>query len=94
MKKDKEKLVSRIIEKKELFITAERLKSYGLNTYDIGLLLSDGRLERIKRGLYKWTYFQQEYNEMVEVSGIVPEGYYVFFQHSAFTSLQHWCRYS
>ncbi|MGE4282675.1 MAG: Abortive infection protein AbiEi [Clostridia bacterium] len=87
MTKDKQELVSKIIEKNELFISAERLKSYGLNTYDIGLLLSDGRLERVKRGLYKWTHLQQEYNEMVEVAGIVPEGVLCLFSALSFHEL-------
>lgn len=85
--KDKEDLLFSIFENNELFISAKKLKSYGLNTYDIGLMLSDGRLERVMRGLYKWTHLQQEYNEMVEVGGIIPEGVLCLFSALSFHEL-------
>ena len=87
MIKEKEEFVSKIIAEKGLFVAAESLKNYGLNTYDIGILLSDKRLERVKRGLYKWTHLQQEYNEMIEVAGLVPEGVLCLFSALCFHEL-------
>ena len=85
--KEKEELVSKVIEKEGQFVTAGSLKGYGINIYDIRLLLADGRLERVKRGLYKWTQFQQEYNDLVEVTGIVPEGVLCLFSALSFHEL-------
>ncbi len=87
MKKGKEEFISKILKKDDIFMSAKRLKNNGLNTYDIGLLLSDGRLERVKRGLYKWTHLQNEYNEMAVVAGLVPNGVLCLFSALSFHEL-------
>lgn len=60
--------------------STQTLRNHGLNEFDIHFLVHNGMMERVKRGLYRW--IDLDYNEMVEVSLIVPAG--VFCLYSAF----------
>ena len=83
----KERYVNKIIAEQGLFVSADSIKQYGLNSYDINVLLAAGRLERIKRGLYTWKHSGREYNELAEVAGIVPDGVLCLFSALGFHEL-------
>ncbi len=53
-------------------VSAKTLLENGVSYYDIGGLLADGVIVRLKRGVYKWA--AQETDEMAEVARVVPGG--------------------
>jgi predicted transcriptional regulator of viral defense system len=77
----KEEIIKKLVNKKNPYIRTSQLKAYGLNAYDINSLIFQERLIRIKWGLYKWKKSGKgtEYDEMLEVSAIVPNGVFCLF---------------
>ena len=85
----KERIVKRLVSNFGPYIKTAQMKAYGLNVYDINSLMSQKRLIRIKRGVYKWadTSTNTEYEEMLEVSAIVPNGVFCLFTAFSFYEL-------
>lgn len=61
------------------YVATKDLKQAGLNVYDIKVLLEEGKLERIKRGFYRWTDTQHEYHDMIEAARLVSGGVFCLF---------------
>jgi len=55
-------------------ITFSDLKRLGLSAYNISLMVREGTLERIRRGLYRIPGKVDEMSEVLEVSRLVPQG--------------------
>jgi len=70
----KEKIKKLFINNNGYAQTREIVKA-NINKRNIRLLLEEGKISRIKRGLYKWNDFKFEpANELVDVLKIVPSG--------------------
>jgi len=57
------------------YISAKELTEAGLSSYDISRFIELDYIDKVKRGLYRKCNADDEYNEMVEVSKIVPKGF-------------------
>ncbi|MCR4436821.1 MAG: type IV toxin-antitoxin system AbiEi family antitoxin domain-containing protein [Clostridiales bacterium] len=55
-------------------LTVAELKQLGLSAYNISLLVEEGTLERIRRGLYRIPEKAHEMSELLEASRSVPQG--------------------
>lgn len=55
-------------------ITTDELEKMGLSAYNISLLVEEGILERIRRGLYRIPEKTNEMSELLEASKSVPQG--------------------
>lgn len=87
MQKKKERAALLLAKKTNGYFQASDLKKAGLNVYDINSLLEKGKIERIKRGLYKWLGISEESNEMVNVARIAPNGVFCLFSALAWHEL-------
>lgn len=75
MNKKIEKKIEDIFIKNNGYGTTKELYANGINWYYINRLESEGRITRIKRGLYKLNDKRVEYtDQIVEVFKIVPQG--------------------
>lgn len=87
MWEEKERIVLQLAQKTNGYFQACDLKKEGLNVYDINMLLETGKIERIKRGHYKYPAVIEEANEMVDVAHLVPEGVFCLFSALAWYEL-------
>jgi predicted transcriptional regulator of viral defense system len=87
MKLNKIKIMSDIITLSSGYISAKELNKAGFNSYDISRLIELGYIDRVKRGLYRKSGVNDEYNEMVEVSKIVPNGFICLLSALAYYEL-------
>lgn len=58
-------------------LTTRELKEAGVSYYSIQKLLQNGQVERIKRGVYRWSEGIED--EWLEVNKIVPQGIFCLF---------------
>ncbi len=87
MLKRKEKKAFLLSRRMNGYFNTADLKKAGLNIYDINSLLEMGKIERVKRGLYKWLEMTEETNEMAEVARMVPNGVFCLFSALAWHEL-------
>jgi len=87
MKSSKINVLNEIITISNGYISAKELNKAGLSSYDISCLVKSGYIDRIKRGLYRKRYRNDEYNEMVEVRKIVPNGFICLLSALAYYEL-------
>lgn len=87
MKSNKIKNFNEIISMSNGYISAKELNRAGLSSYDISRLVESSHIDRVKRGLYKKCNVNDEYNEMVEVSKIVPTGFICLLSALAYYEL-------
>lgn len=87
MKSNKIKIFDEIINMSNGYVSAKEFNKVGLNSYDISHLTESGYIDRVKRGLYRKCNVNDEYNEMVEVSKIVPNGFICLLSALAYYEL-------
>jgi predicted transcriptional regulator of viral defense system len=87
MKSNKIKKLNEIITISNGYISAKELNKAGLSSYDILRFIELGYIDRVKRGLYRKSNVNDEYNEMVEVSKIVPNGFICLLSALAYYEL-------
>jgi predicted transcriptional regulator of viral defense system len=87
MQKKKERAAFQLAKRTNGYFKANDLKMAGLNVYDINSLLDMGKIERIKRGFYKWLGMPEETSEMVDVARLVPGGVFCLFSALAWHEL-------
>lgn len=83
----KEARAFKLAEENSGYVATKELKKAGLNVYDINVLLKEGKLERLKRGLFRWTEPQHEYHEITEAARLVPNGVFCLFSALAWHEL-------
>lgn len=69
---NKKKILDRVKENKG-YITSKELKEMKINRFYLSELKKEGKLEMIKRGVYKNAFYVSE-NEFLEISKLVPNG--------------------
>jgi len=70
---NKKKILIDLIKRNKGYIVSKELKELNIHRYHLTQLEKEGRIERIKRGMYKDTSNVTEH-EFIEVSKLVPNG--------------------
>lgn len=88
MKKNKIDELKNLFESKKGYATTQELEGYKLHNRSINKLQKDGYIEKVKRGLYKWTGYEFEGRESwVDAYHIVPNGVICSFSAIAYYNL-------
>jgi predicted transcriptional regulator of viral defense system len=60
--------------KRKGYATMKELRNQGFQTRDISLLVEQGKIEKIKAGLYKLSELDSEHSSFIEVCKSIPKG--------------------
>jgi predicted transcriptional regulator of viral defense system len=66
-------------------VSADVLRKKGINYYQINRLVESGAVQKLKRGLYKWS--STDNYELVDVANMVKEGVFCLFTAAFFHGL-------
>lgn len=65
--------IKKVFDKNNGYASTGEIMQRGVTYYDIQKCLKDGKIERVRRGYYKW-HVTDETNEAATIAGLFPDG--------------------